>query len=98
MDKPVRITWNGYEVTFSPLSPPDGVEKDGVPFIIHGRTLYDKRQIVVYKSRGQKERLDTLIHEGLHAIDPAATEKSVTTRANKLADLLWKAGYRRKTS
>lgn len=43
-----------------------------------------------------KDELDTLIHEGLHALDPDASEDHVTNTARLVADLLWRQGYRRK--
>lgn len=39
-------------------------------------------------------RLDTEIHEALHALQAFATEEHTTETASTLAAILWKIGYR----
>lgn len=39
--------------------------------------------------------LDTIIHEALHLLRPDESETRVTNTAHKLADVLWRCGYRR---
>jgi len=43
----------------------------------------------------EKDRLDTTIHESLHALLPFADEECVTRSATDIAHLLWGLGYRR---
>jgi hypothetical protein len=42
-----------------------------------------------------KERLDTVLHEGIHLILPDATEEETVAYANLLSDLLWRDHWRR---
>ena len=41
-----------------------------------------------------KERLETILHEALHAIYPDEGESSVDCHGKDLANLLWRCGYR----
>ena len=43
----------------------------------------------------EKDRLDTVIHEALHAVRPELDEDAVARTATDIAHLLWKLGYRR---
>ena len=43
-----------------------------------------------------KQCLDTIIHEGIHAIDENIGEEKVTLLAAELAGWLWRLGYRLK--
>jgi len=54
-----------------------------------------KHSITIDGRQRGKEKLDTFIHEALHIIFPDASEAVVESNANFVADLLWKAGYRR---
>lgn len=45
--------------------------------------------------QGEKETLDTIIHEALHASLPLLDEVAVHETANDLSRLLWRLGYRR---
>lgn len=40
-------------------------------------------------------RMDTIIHEAIHAMFPKLGEKKVFQSAKELANLLWRCGYRR---
>lgn len=51
--------------------------------------------VVVEPSAETRERLDTLVHETLHASKPWMSEKEVVRVAGDLAKVLWRAGYRR---
>lgn len=46
--------------------------------------------------QGEKELLNSLIHEGLHAVKWNLHEKTVRKMADDLAKFLWRLGYRRK--
>lgn len=52
--------------------------------------------IVIPPSPETQDRLDTFIHEPLHAALPGMSEAEVTRVAGDLAKVLWKAGYRRR--
>lgn len=43
----------------------------------------------------EKDRMDTTIHEAIHAIRPELDEDAVASTATDIARLLWKLGYRR---
>lgn len=54
-----------------------------------------KRQINVANwLRGQRE-LDTFVHETIHAAAPDLSESVVSCIGSTVAEVLWKAGYRR---
>jgi|SRR6185436_4543663 len=42
-----------------------------------------------------KDYMDTIVHEGIHMIDPIMHENDVADFATRLTDILWKAGYRK---
>lgn len=48
------------------------------------------------RHRGKK-KLDTFIHESLHILFPDASEKTVAEGAAFVAEVMWKAGYRRQS-
>lgn len=43
----------------------------------------------------ESERLDTLIHELLHLMEPEWSEEKVEEVANWMSRILWRQGYRR---
>jgi len=60
-----------------------------------GMALRSTRQIVVDPRQGQRDRLDTLLHEGLHHLRPDWTEGEVADAAGMLCRLVWRDRYRR---
>ena len=73
------------------------------PIVIRGRagagalgTWYPKSRRVGLR-RGQNGRclMNTVIHEMLHVLDGAMSEREVSRRAGVLARALWGLGYRR---
>jgi hypothetical protein len=44
----------------------------------------------------EKDILETYTHEALHLADWKMSERKVKYRANYIAEVLWKAGYRKK--
>ena len=56
--------------------------------------LYDRGEITIDPT-GDRDELDTAIHEMLHAERPKMSEACVTKTATSIAKLLWKMGYRR---
>ena len=56
---------------------------------------YDKHLIRVRKNQEVRERLDTLIHELLHARQPGWGERDVWSMAKVVSKVLWQDGWRR---
>lgn len=54
-----------------------------------------ERSITIDGRQRGKEKLDTFIHEALHIAFPDEDEKEIAEGANFVAEVLWKAGYRR---
>lgn len=79
-----QIHWAGFKVQKSPVADD---EMDGDCEFSTGRIRVDT------KLRGRKE-LETLIHEGLHGLDPDMSEDRVLNTGRQLAALLWRWGYR----
>lgn len=61
-----------------------------------GQCNWTKRRIDILPGQHPTERLDTLIHEVIHAVDAKLSERKVVALANALTTVLWKDGYRRK--
>jgi hypothetical protein len=55
------------------------------------------KEIRIEKRLGEKETLDVIIHEILHASDFYKTEDWIEPVASDIARILWRLGYRRKT-
>jgi hypothetical protein len=75
----IRLSTGTWDIIVSPL---------------HGVTAYDK-VIVIEPSRESRERLDTFVHETIHAAARSMPEAEVARIAKDIAAVLWKAGYRR---
>lgn len=67
-------------------------DKDGAT--IYGKCDWEKRTVSISKNLDGVDRLDTEIHEALHAMQGFASEEHVTEVATTLATLLWTLGYR----
>lgn len=70
-----------------------------IPQSNDGMTVYGKcdwatRTVSISRSIDGLDRLDTEIHEALHAMQGFASEEHVTEVATTLAGLLWRLGYR----
>ena len=61
-----------------------------------GQCTYPELLIEVKAGQGQQERMDTILHEVLHALDPKLTEEKIIRLAGTLTAALWKDGYRRR--
>lgn len=82
---------NEIKVIFEELgdNPPNG--KNGTSF---GET--DKKtEITLDPRQSEGELLDSAVHELLHVVFPHAPEESVHSKATRIADTLWRMGYRR---
>lgn len=58
--------------------------------------LYERGVICVDTAQGEQDRLGTLVHELLHHICPRKSEAWVSRRAEVMARVLWRQGYRRR--
>lgn len=56
---------------------------------------YTKHILRILRGQTEAERLDTVVHEALHAACPFLDEHAVNQAATDIAGLLWKMGYRR---
>jgi len=54
-----------------------------------------ERLIEIRQRQRVRNRLDTLIHELLHAGDPTLKEEMVTKLAGIITNVLWRDGWRR---
>lgn len=70
---------------------------------LHGICVYpdadapnqpDERTIIIDPDLKGQARLETLIHESLHAENHDLTEEQVTAAGRNIARLLWRLGYR----
>jgi len=61
----------------------------------HGLAHNGEDRIEVDPSQSSKMRLDTVLHEGIHILDPNLSELKVRAYANRLSALLWKDRWRR---
>lgn len=66
--------------------------RDGVQ--VCGKCDWDARTVSICKTLQGLDRLDTEIHEALHAVQGFASEEHVTEVATTLAQILWRLGYR----
>lgn len=55
-----------------------------------------ERSITIDGRERNKDKLDTFVHEALHVAFPDEDEGEISEGANFIAEILWKAGYRRK--
>jgi hypothetical protein len=55
---------------------------------------YDGKKVSICKTLNGFDRLDTELHEALHACQGFASEDHVAETATTLATILWRLGYR----
>lgn len=85
------------------MSTPRIVELGGKKFeIVLGTEIHgicprpgETPAIVIVDSLHTRMGLDTLIHECLHAQNPARSESWIRERAKELTAVLWRLGFRR---
>lgn len=53
-----------------------------------------KRKILIDSSLKGRPRMETIIHECLHACYPTVSEEHITDSARDIARVLWTLGYR----
>lgn len=61
---------------------------------ICGICQYEEKTVMICTSMAGLDRLDTELHEALHACQGFASEEHVTEVATTLATILWQIGYR----
>jgi len=60
-----------------------------------GQAIFADGKIEVDPRQSPKRRLNVVLHEGIHILDPNLSELKVRAYANRLCDLLWKDRWRR---
>ena len=63
---------------------------------VDGMCDHDGNLVYVDPKQKGRERLDTLIHEMLHATRPEMGEENVAAVAKVLTTVLWRNGWRRR--
>ena len=61
---------------------------------LHGLCNYDEKTVTICSTMSGIDRLDTEIHEAIHALQGYASEEHVAEVASTLAGILWEIGYR----
>jgi hypothetical protein len=71
-------------------------DTDDLPKQEFGECIWSERLIQIRTHQDEQERLDTLIHELLHACQPGWNEQNVARVALVLRNGLWGDSWRRK--
>lgn len=67
----------------------------GWAYLPDPRKPHAQRHRILIESRLKgRARLETIIHECLHATNPTASEEHVTQTASEIARVLWTLGYK----
>jgi hypothetical protein len=62
-----------------------------------GLAHHSEDMIEICINQSSKERLDTVIHEILHLLNPNMPEKLVNSYSNRISKVLWKDNWRKIT-
>jgi hypothetical protein len=60
-----------------------------------GQAIFADKKIEIDPRLSVKARLNIVLHEGIHILDPNLPELKVRAYANRLSDLLWRDRWRR---
>jgi hypothetical protein len=60
-----------------------------------GQAIFADKKIEIDPRLSVKSRLNIVLHEGIHILDPNLPELKVRAYANRLSDLLWRDRWRR---
>lgn len=60
-----------------------------------GQAHCDDNLIEIDPRLKKREHLEILIHEALHLLNPTFSETRIINDSKKLANMLWKQGYRK---
>lgn len=71
------------------------IPKDRDGATVFGKCDWEARTVSISVKLDGLDRLDTEIHEALHATQGFASEEHTSQVATTLAEILWKLGYRR---
>ena len=63
---------------------------------VAGLCDHEGNHVSIAPGQEPRERLDTLLHEGIHMCRPELGEDNVARMAKVLTTLLWKDGWRRR--
>lgn len=85
----IRFSSHKYFLDHKAYSDPEKSEES-----LDGYILHDKKKIWISTDTKGVERLETIIHEALHAACPWMREWLVLSFSKDMARLLWRLGYR----
>ena len=60
-----------------------------------GQAIFADKKIEIDPRLSTKSRLNIVLHEGIHILDPNLPELKVRAYANRVSDLLWRDRWRR---
>ena len=63
---------------------------------IDGLCDHETNNVSIAPGQTERDRLDTLLHEGIHMCRPELCEDNVAWTAKVLTKVLWKDGWRRR--
>lgn len=87
-------SWDVVETTRAEISGVGGLSHhERVDGLTEAPDSEAKRIFIAEETKGER-RLDTLIHEALHACFWDLAEESISTAARDIAHMLWRIGYR----
>ena len=76
------------------------IDKPGLKHRLSNRKLFgeawDNGEIWINPNQSEAERLNTVLHEALHVLYPKWTEGRILRVANRLSDVVWRDGWRRR--
>jgi hypothetical protein len=67
---------------------------DGWAYLPDPKRPCSQRKILIDARLRGRRRLEVIVHECLHALNPTASEEHITESANDLTRVLWALGYR----
>jgi len=68
----------------------------GWAYLPDSKNPHMRRKILIDEKLTGRPRLETIIHECLHACYPTVSEEHITESARDLSRVLWTLGYREK--
>jgi len=74
----------------------NGVKWTVVDEAVDGLCDHESNHVSIAPGQEPRDRLDTLLHEGIHMCRPEMCEENVAIAAKTLTTLLWKDGWRRR--
>jgi len=93
-DKAYKFRRDPFQTLFNPRHPRVKEKKLGKEHV-WGLAYMDEGYLEIDPRLGSKDYLDTLIHEMLHCYLPELEEEDIDCMATKMANQIWRKGYRR---